>query len=191
MRSISRRDISETADHANANANPHGIPSSRSYQFFREILLPLSPCAYFASPLSPSIFLGSESVAAIFLRARMTIIETVSTIERVSDPLSVAAHPASALHIYQLENGFMRIVSSYVLPIDTYVFHYSTSQAGKEFRPTGRNIPSIARPYSSSRCDPPVLLRDELFDIEANRASKRGWRGRMTSMPLSFHRVRV
>jgi len=132
---LSRRGTSETADHVNVRAENFFLPLlSRSFPALRNFtrsfpLLFWEENRIVSLSLSLSLSLGSESVAAILPHARMTIIETVSTIERVSDPLSVGARPASALHIYQLENGFMRIVSSYVLPIDTYVFHYSTSQA--------------------------------------------------------------
>lgn len=101
----------------------------------------------------------TKSIAYVFLHAHVTIIGTVSTIERVSDPLSVGAHPARARCISI--NSRMDLCAfpptpyllllfpplpSCVSDRHTYVFYYPVvSDGSEEFRTSGRNIPAPAR----------------------------------------------
>lgn len=92
----------------------------------------------------------------------VTIIGNVSTIERGSAiRFQLALAPTSALHIYQLENRFMRIVPLRISDRHTYsIIRRVSDDAGSFVRVLQRNIPSKSDPLSRD-----VLSIDSLWGI--------------------------
>lgn len=98
----------------------------------------------------------------------MTIIGNVSTIERGSAiRFQLALAPMSALHIYQLENRFMRIVPLRISDRHTYSIIRRVSDGAVSFvRVLQRNIPSKSEPLSRD-----LLSIDSSWGITRHRCN--------------------